>query len=75
MGGNPWLDVPLEDYVGHMSSPAIAQAQMLAALFKENRRMAGKNTAVILSGGNIERRRFLQVLRGETPGQVSGTGI
>src|SRR5580692_4374755 len=27
---NPWLDIPLEDYEGHMSLPAIGQAQMLA---------------------------------------------
>jgi threonine dehydratase len=31
--------------------------------------MAGKNLAVVLSGGNIERARFLQVLSGATPGQ------
>jgi hypothetical protein len=29
--------------------------------------MANKNAAVILSGGNIERARFQQVLAGETP--------
>jgi threonine dehydratase len=29
--------------------------------------MAGKEVAVVLSGGNIERARYLQVLRGETP--------
>lgn len=44
-----------------------AGAASLAALLKERRRMAGKNVAVILSGGNIERARFLAVLRGETP--------
>jgi SAM-dependent methyltransferase len=27
---NPWLDIPLEDYEGHMSLPAIGQARMLA---------------------------------------------
>ncbi len=26
----PWLDIPLEDYEGHMSLPAIGQAQMIA---------------------------------------------
>lgn len=27
---NPWLEVPLADYEGHMASPEIGQAQMLA---------------------------------------------
>jgi SAM-dependent methyltransferase len=27
---NPWLEIPLEDYEGHMSLPSIAQAQHLA---------------------------------------------
>jgi len=27
---NPWLDIPLEDYEGHMSLPSIGQAPMLA---------------------------------------------
>jgi threonine dehydratase len=29
--------------------------------------MANKNVAVVLSGGNIERARYLQVLSGVTP--------
>jgi threonine dehydratase len=29
--------------------------------------MANKNVAVVLSGGNIERARYLQVLNGVTP--------
>ena len=44
-----------------------AGAAPLAALLLERERMAQKNVAVILSGGNIERARYLQVLRGETP--------
>jgi len=44
-----------------------AGAAPLAALLLERERMANKNVAVILSGGNIERARYLQVLRGETP--------
>jgi threonine dehydratase len=44
-----------------------AGAAPLAALWKDRERMAGKRVAVVLSGGNIERSRFLQVLRGETP--------
>lgn len=44
-----------------------AGAAPLAALMQERARMAGKRVAVILSGGNIDRERFLQVLAGETP--------
>jgi threonine dehydratase len=44
-----------------------AGAAPLAALLKERGRMAGKNVAVVLSGGNIERARFSQVLAGVTP--------
>jgi threonine dehydratase len=45
-----------------------AAAAPLAALLKDRQRMAGKRVALVLSGGNIERDRYLQVLRGETPG-------
>jgi threonine dehydratase len=44
-----------------------AGAAPLAALMQERNRMAKKNVAVVLSGGNIERARFLQVLNGTTP--------
>jgi len=44
-----------------------AGAAPLAALLQDGSRMAGKNAAVILSGGNIERNRFLEVLSGRTP--------
>ncbi len=44
-----------------------AGAAALAALLQDGDRMADKNAAVILSGGNIERTRFRQVLSGETP--------
>jgi threonine dehydratase len=44
-----------------------AGAAPLAALLKDKDRMRNKNVAVVLSGGNIERSRYLQVLRGETP--------
>jgi threonine dehydratase len=44
-----------------------AGAAPLAALLQERQRMADKNVAVILSGGNIERTRLLQVLGGCTP--------
>ena len=44
-----------------------AGAAPLAALLQDRQQMAGKNAAVVLSGGNIERARYLKVLRGETP--------
>jgi threonine dehydratase len=44
-----------------------AGAAPLAALLQERGRMAGKNVGVILSGGNIERARFSEVLAGGTP--------
>jgi threonine dehydratase len=44
-----------------------AGAAPLAALLQERGRMTNKNVAVILSGGNIERARFLRVLGGATP--------
>jgi threonine dehydratase len=44
-----------------------AGAAPLAALWKDRERMSGKRVALILSGGNIERSRYMQVLRGETP--------
>ena len=44
-----------------------AGAAPLAALLQERGGMKNKNVAVVLSGGNIERTRFLQVLSGATP--------
>jgi threonine dehydratase len=44
-----------------------AGAAPLAALLRERHKMAQKTVAVVLSGGNIERARFLQVLHGVTP--------
>ena len=44
-----------------------AGAAPLAALLQERERMAGKTVGVILSGGNIERARFSEVLAGGTP--------
>jgi threonine dehydratase len=44
-----------------------AGAAPLAALLQDRQRKMNKNVAVILSGSNIERARYLQVLRGETP--------
>jgi threonine dehydratase len=44
-----------------------AGAAPLAALLKEPQAMANKKVALVLSGGNIERARYLQVINGETP--------
>jgi threonine dehydratase len=44
-----------------------AAAAALAALLQERASHAGGTVGVILSGGNIERARFLQVLGGATP--------
>lgn len=49
-----------------------AGAAPLAALMKERERMANLNVCVILSGGNIERARLLQVLGGNTPAVQTG---
>ncbi len=44
-----------------------AGAVPLAALMQERARLAGRRVGVILSGGNIERARYLQLLGGDTP--------
>ena len=44
-----------------------AGAAPLAALMQERGRLAGRRAGVILSGGNFERTRFLQLLGGVTP--------
>jgi threonine dehydratase len=44
-----------------------AGAAPLAALLQERERMANAQVGLILSGGNIERRRLLQVLGDRTP--------
>src|ERR1700690_21236 len=44
-----------------------AGAASLAAMLQERRLLANKSVAVVLSGGNIERTRFLEVLGGGTP--------
>jgi threonine dehydratase len=49
-----------------------AGAAPLAALLAERGRMANRNVGLILSGGNIERARFLSVLAGATPSVEPG---
>jgi SAM-dependent methyltransferase len=51
---NPWLKIPLDDYEGHMSMPAVGQAQMIAEqLDRALKRWAPTSIAVIgCAGGN-----------------------
>jgi hypothetical protein len=51
---NPWLEIPLADYEGHMSSPEIGQAQMLADQFSLLvKRIRPASVAIIgCAGGN-----------------------
>jgi threonine dehydratase len=44
-----------------------AGAASLAALMQERDRMAGKRLALILSGGNIDREVYAEVMAGQTP--------
>ncbi len=44
-----------------------AAAAAMAGLVQERARMAGRNVAVILSGGNVDSDVFAKVLRGRTP--------
>jgi SAM-dependent methyltransferase len=63
---NPWLEIPLDDYEGHMSLPAVGQAQMIAEqLDRSLDRWAPTSIAVIgcaggngldrIAGGTVER--------------------
>jgi threonine dehydratase len=45
-----------------------AGAAPLAALMKHKERWRNRKVGVVLSGGNIERQRFLKILSGQTPG-------
>ena len=47
-----------------------AGAAPLAAMLQERPLLANKSVAVVLTGGNIERTRFLEVLRGVTPSTI-----
>lgn len=51
-----------------------AGAAALAGLMHCRARHAGKRAAVILSGGNIDREIFLEVLAGRCPGDAKGPG-
>ena len=51
---NPWLDIRLEDYEGHMSLPSIGQAQMLSDQFQRLiERVSPASVAIVgCAGGN-----------------------
>jgi hypothetical protein len=51
---NPWLDVPLEDYEGHMSSENVAQLGALSDLFAEALEFRQPRSVAVLgvAGGN-----------------------
>ena len=51
---NPWLDIPLQDYEGHMNSPDVAQLAALADLFDETLTYCRPESVAILgiAGGN-----------------------
>ncbi len=51
---NPWLDIPLSDYEGHMRLPEIAQAQLLADVFEEQLAIHKPRSLAMLgcAGGN-----------------------
>jgi SAM-dependent methyltransferase len=51
---NPWLDIPLADYEGHMALPGVGQAQLLSRVFADALAAhAPRSVAVIgCAGGN-----------------------
>ncbi len=51
---NPWLEIPLADYEGHMALPEVAQAELLADIFERMLRERAPASVAILgcAGGN-----------------------
>jgi len=45
---NPWLGIPAADYVGHMSSPEVAQYQVLNRLLREALETAAPRSLLVL---------------------------
>jgi hypothetical protein len=62
---NPWLDIPLHDYEGHMNAPNIAQLAALADLFEASLTFCRPESVAILgiAGGNGLDRIDLQVTK------------
>jgi SAM-dependent methyltransferase len=51
---NPWLDIPLADYEGHMALPYVAQAQLLSDVFAGALEVFTPRSVAVLgcAGGN-----------------------
>ena len=51
---NPWLDIPLGDYEGHMALPSIGQSQLIADQLDALLRMHAPSSVAIVgcAGGN-----------------------
>jgi len=51
---NPWLNVPLADYEGHMNSPGVAQLEALSELFAEALKQCRPESVAVMgiAGGN-----------------------
>jgi len=62
---SPWLDVPLEEYEGHMAWPSVGQAQLLGdALSLSIERFSPQSVAILgCAGGNGFERISPSVLR------------
>jgi hypothetical protein len=62
---NPWLDIPLADYEGHMALPQIAQAQLLSDVFSGALNKFSPQSVAVLgcAGGNGFDRISAQITR------------
>lgn len=51
---NPWTDIPLADYEGHMSLPSVGQAQLLDEVFGQDLQAYAPGSVAVLgcAGGN-----------------------
>jgi SAM-dependent methyltransferase len=51
---NPWLDIPLADYEGHMALPYVAQAKLLSDVFADALKIFSPQSVAVLgcAGGN-----------------------
>lgn len=51
---NPWLDLPLADYEGHMAHPGVARSPLLADVFAQHLNFFRPQSAAVIgcAGGN-----------------------
>jgi len=47
---NPWLDIPAGDYVGHMSTPEVAQSEVLNRVLRNSLRRTRPLRVLVLGG-------------------------